>query len=373
MRSASGSAWTRWILGQLKFVYEKELAAFPSLAVVLGRHGPLRDPAFGLDHRMMVAAALKVVLHEPLPTEAKLVARPRVRAVIDKGRGQRRHHRDDARSPGPRRPRGRDRRQQHAGAQARRLRRQGHADRRAARGAGHMPRNTWSIYRRRPISRWSTGSPATRTRCMRIPSARVRSASSGRSCTAPRPTGSRPMRWCVTSTTGPSSSPASRRASCGRCFRATRCARRSRQDGNRISFQCRALGRDGLVLTNGLATLRGSKSSWPSQRHCERSEAISTACARPRLLRRLRLLAMTRIYDTLRSSSSIETPCGRAQERDARARPHRGRLARELDALRLEVGDDRVDAADRQPEMIEALIGRDRRRIDAVARPRPAR
>jgi acyl dehydratase len=74
-------------LGQLKFVYEKELAAFPSMAVVLGRHGPLRDPAFGLDHRMMVAAALKVVLHEPLATEARLVARPRVRAVIDKGAG----------------------------------------------------------------------------------------------------------------------------------------------------------------------------------------------------------------------------------------------------------------------------------------------
>jgi acyl dehydratase len=73
--------------GQLKFVYEKELAAFPSMAVVLGWHGPLRDPAFGLDHRMMVAAALKVVLHEPLATEAKLVARPRVREVVDKGAG----------------------------------------------------------------------------------------------------------------------------------------------------------------------------------------------------------------------------------------------------------------------------------------------
>jgi len=28
------------------------------------------------------------------------------------------------------------------------------------------------------------------------------------------------------------------------------------QEGNRISFQCGALGRDGLVLTNGLAVLR---------------------------------------------------------------------------------------------------------------------
>ncbi|HEY1545374.1 MAG TPA: MaoC/PaaZ C-terminal domain-containing protein [Xanthobacteraceae bacterium] len=71
--------------GQLKFVYEKGLAAFPSMAVVLGRHGPLLKPEFGVDQRMMVAAALKIVLHEPLAVAAKLTARPRVREVIDKG------------------------------------------------------------------------------------------------------------------------------------------------------------------------------------------------------------------------------------------------------------------------------------------------
>jgi acyl dehydratase len=73
--------------GQLKFVYEKNLSAFPTMAVVLGRQGPLRDPEFGVDQRMMVAAALKVVLHQPLATQASLVARPRVREVIDKGAG----------------------------------------------------------------------------------------------------------------------------------------------------------------------------------------------------------------------------------------------------------------------------------------------
>jgi len=71
--------------GQLRFVYEKELTAFPSMAVVLGRHGPLLKPEFGVDQKMMVAAALKVVLHEPLPVAAKLLARGRVREVIDKG------------------------------------------------------------------------------------------------------------------------------------------------------------------------------------------------------------------------------------------------------------------------------------------------
>src|ERR1700722_19788281 len=71
--------------GQLKFVYEKELTAFPSMAVVLGRHGPLLRPEFGGDQKMMVAAALKVVLHEPLAIEAKLTARGRGRGGIDKG------------------------------------------------------------------------------------------------------------------------------------------------------------------------------------------------------------------------------------------------------------------------------------------------
>ena len=71
--------------GQLKFVYEKELTAFPSMGVILGRHGPLLRPEFGVDQRMMVAAALRLVLHEPLAVAGKLTARPRVREVIDKG------------------------------------------------------------------------------------------------------------------------------------------------------------------------------------------------------------------------------------------------------------------------------------------------
>jgi len=71
--------------GQLKFVYEKNLAAFPTLAAVLGRLTRIDDPEFGLDRSMVVAAALKVMLHVPLATEGELVSRPRVREVIDKG------------------------------------------------------------------------------------------------------------------------------------------------------------------------------------------------------------------------------------------------------------------------------------------------
>src|ERR1700745_4240562 len=60
-------------------------------------------------------------------------------------------------------------------------------------------------------------------------------------------------------------------------------------------------------------------------------------------------------------------PLRRAQEGDAHARPHRGRLPGELAALGLELRDHGVDAGDRESEVIEALVGRDRRRIDAIA------
>ena len=74
--------------GALKFVYERAgLEAFPTMAVVLGWPGRMTDPAFGVDERLVVAGDLKVVLHRPLAPEARLVSRPRVKEVIDKGPG----------------------------------------------------------------------------------------------------------------------------------------------------------------------------------------------------------------------------------------------------------------------------------------------
>jgi acyl dehydratase len=70
---------------QLRFVYEKNLVAFPTMAAVLGWPGRMVDPRFGIDTRMVVAASLKVVLHRPLPTRAKLVSTPRVKEVVDLG------------------------------------------------------------------------------------------------------------------------------------------------------------------------------------------------------------------------------------------------------------------------------------------------
>src|SRR5271154_5807941 len=55
-----------------------------------------------------------------------------------------------------------------------------------------------------------------------------------------------------------------------------------------------------------------------------------------------------------------------AQEGDADAGPHRGRLHGELGALALELSDRRVDALDPQADMLEPEIGRLRRRRGAV-------
>ncbi|HXL50010.1 MAG TPA: MaoC/PaaZ C-terminal domain-containing protein [Xanthobacteraceae bacterium] len=74
--------------GELKFVYERAgLEAFPTMAVVLGWPGRMTDPALGIDERLVVAGDLKVTLHRPLAAQATLVSRPRVKEVIDKGRG----------------------------------------------------------------------------------------------------------------------------------------------------------------------------------------------------------------------------------------------------------------------------------------------
>jgi acyl dehydratase len=73
--------------GSLRFVYEKNLAAFPTLATTLGWMGRLTDPAFGVDERMVVLADQRVVLHRPLPAQATLISRPYVKEIIDKGEG----------------------------------------------------------------------------------------------------------------------------------------------------------------------------------------------------------------------------------------------------------------------------------------------
>ncbi len=73
---------------QLKFVYERYgLQAFPTMAAVLGWPGRMTDPAFGLDETMVVAAELKVTLARPLAAADDLVSRPHIKEVVDRGPG----------------------------------------------------------------------------------------------------------------------------------------------------------------------------------------------------------------------------------------------------------------------------------------------
>ncbi len=74
---------------QLKFVHERWIEAFPTVAGVLGWVGRTfsTNKEFGVDERMVVAAEQSITLHRPLAPEGTLIARTRVKDVIDKGPG----------------------------------------------------------------------------------------------------------------------------------------------------------------------------------------------------------------------------------------------------------------------------------------------
>ncbi|GLI23635.1 acyl dehydratase [Xanthobacter flavus] len=74
---------------QLRFVYEKALAALPTMAVVLASPGSwMRDLDTGIDYVKVVHGEQGLVLHRPLPVEGTVVTRSRVVEVIDKGAGK---------------------------------------------------------------------------------------------------------------------------------------------------------------------------------------------------------------------------------------------------------------------------------------------
>lgn len=72
--------------GQLRFVYEKDLAAVPSFAAILCHPGRwTAAPELGVTLNKTVHGEQRVFLHRPLTAEGDLVARARVHAVQDKG------------------------------------------------------------------------------------------------------------------------------------------------------------------------------------------------------------------------------------------------------------------------------------------------
>src|SRR5437868_14143818 len=76
--------------GQLRFVYERDLAAFPTLPVVLCTAGSWSsNPATGINYKMVVHGEQGIELHRPVPAAGTLRGRSRVTGVVDKvaGRG----------------------------------------------------------------------------------------------------------------------------------------------------------------------------------------------------------------------------------------------------------------------------------------------
>ena len=75
---------------QLRFTYEKDLVALPTLAAVLASPGSwMRDRTeLGIDFLRLVHGEQGVTLHAPLQSAATLIGRSRVVRIVDKGEGK---------------------------------------------------------------------------------------------------------------------------------------------------------------------------------------------------------------------------------------------------------------------------------------------
>lgn len=72
---------------QLRYVFERDQIAMPSMAVVLGHPGPwLTEPAVGIDYRKIVYAEQSLEMHSVLLPQGSIKAYERVIGVFDKGR-----------------------------------------------------------------------------------------------------------------------------------------------------------------------------------------------------------------------------------------------------------------------------------------------
>lgn len=71
---------------QLRYVYEKELLALPTMATVLGQPGFwMRSPDTGLDWQHLVQREQELTLHRPLPASGHVLGKTVVEAIVDQG------------------------------------------------------------------------------------------------------------------------------------------------------------------------------------------------------------------------------------------------------------------------------------------------
>jgi acyl dehydratase len=72
---------------QLRFVYEKDLLALPTMAVVLAPTGFIwKIPELGADWKKLLHGEQGFELLRPVPSEGELVGRTRIAALVDKGK-----------------------------------------------------------------------------------------------------------------------------------------------------------------------------------------------------------------------------------------------------------------------------------------------
>jgi len=76
-------------LAELRFVYQKQLQAVPSMAVILGHPGLwMKHPESGIDMLKVVHGEQRIRLHHTLPSSGSVIGRSRVASVTDKGAGK---------------------------------------------------------------------------------------------------------------------------------------------------------------------------------------------------------------------------------------------------------------------------------------------
>jgi acyl dehydratase len=72
---------------QLRFVYEENLQALPTMAIILGYPGPWHTRAdTGITRSHVVHGEQGFTIHRPLPVEGAVTGKTRVTGVIDKGK-----------------------------------------------------------------------------------------------------------------------------------------------------------------------------------------------------------------------------------------------------------------------------------------------
>jgi hypothetical protein len=71
---------------QLRFVYEKDLLALPTIATVLASPAFwMKAPEFGLDWHKILHGEEAFEISTPIPAEGELIGRTRVAAIVDSG------------------------------------------------------------------------------------------------------------------------------------------------------------------------------------------------------------------------------------------------------------------------------------------------